>query len=95
MDTRTVSRSITPVSYFTVYPNPVQGMLNIYVTTDNAERIMADVFDMNGRKIITRSFGMIEGRQTIALDMSKLGNGTYVLRMTIGNKTTTQLINKF
>lgn len=95
LDTKVVNRSITPVSYFSVYPNPVQGILNIYITTDNAERTFAEVYDMNGRKLLTRSFGITEGRQTAALDMGQLSNGTYVLKVTIGNKTTTQLVNKF
>lgn len=94
-DTRVVNRSVVPVSYFTLYPNPVQGILNIQIMSDNAQRVTAHVLDMNGRQLISRSFGTIEGRQTLPLDMSRLGNGTYVLKMTIGETIKTQLVNKF
>ncbi|MBL7723468.1 MAG: Ig-like domain-containing protein [Chitinophagaceae bacterium] len=94
-DMKVVSRSAIPSSYFTVYPNPVQGMLNIKISSPVNDKTIAEVFDMNGKRIISRSFTITAGMQTVSLDMSRLGNGTYMLRMTLDGKTTSQLVNKF
>ncbi len=94
-DVKVVSRSAVPVSYYTIYPNPVQGILNIKVSAANSERTRAEVYDMNGRQLISRAFNIIAGEQTVGMDMSQLGTGTYVLKITLDGKTTAQLINKF
>ena len=94
-DVKTVNRSVTPVSYYTVYPNPVHGLLNINVSAAASEKAMAEILDMNGRRIIVQSFNVLAGEQRLSLDMSRIGNGTYMLKMIIGGKASTQLINKF
>lgn len=93
-DVKVVNRSVTPVTYYTIYPNPVQGILNISVSAKAAEKALAEVLDMSGRKMITQSFNVMAGEQTLPLDMSRLGNGTYILKMTLGGKTKSQLVNK-
>lgn len=94
-DTKMVNRSVTPASYYTIYPNPVQGQLNISVSAAAAERTSVEVLDMNGRRMFTRMFNIMAGEQTLSLDLSQLGKGTYVIRMTLGGKTNSQLLNKF
>jgi|CXWL01.1.fsa_nt_gi methionine-rich copper-binding protein CopC len=94
-DVKVVNRSIAPVTYYTVYPNPVHGILNINVSAYVAERTIVEVLDMNGRRTLAQPFTVIAGEQTLPLDMSRLGNGTYILKMTLGGKTSTQLVNKF
>lgn len=94
-DVKVVNRSLAPLTYYTIYPNPVHGILNINLTAAVAEKTMVEVLDMSGRRMFTQSFGIMAGEQILPLDMSRLGNGTYVLRMTLGGKTSSQLVNKF
>lgn len=94
-DVKVVNRSIVPVTYYTVYPNPVQGILNINISAAVSEKSTVDVYDLNGKKIMGRSYNILSGKQTLSLDMSSLGNGTYILKMTLGGKTSSQLVNKF
>lgn len=94
-DVKVVNRSIVPVTYYTVYPNPVQGILNINISAAGSEKTTVDVYDLNGRRIMGRSYNILSGKQTLSLDMSSLGNGTYILKMTLGGKTSSQLVNKF
>jgi len=94
-DTKLVDRSVTPATYYTVYPNPVQGILNINISAAGSEKTTVDIYDLNGRRMIGGSYIIISGKQTLALDMSSLGKGTYILKMTLGGKTRSQLVNKF
>jgi hypothetical protein len=94
-DVKVVNRSVAPVTYYTVYPNPVHEILNINMSAAAAERTTAEVFDMNGRRMLVQSFTVIAGEQTIPLDMSGLGNGSYILKLTLAGKSTSQLVNKF
>jgi hypothetical protein len=94
-DVKVVNRSITPVTYYTLYPNPVKGILNINVSASVAERTTVEVYDLNGRKMLAQPFTVIAGEQMLSLDMSRLGNSSYILKLTLGGKTTSQLVNKF
>lgn len=94
-DVKVVSRSAEPVSYFTLYPNPVQGILNIRLTAASSDNVQAEVYDLNGRQMISRSYRAFAGQQNLALDMSRLGNGSYLVKITLGGKTWSQLVNKF
>lgn len=56
------------------YPNPVNDLLTI-TYTDAITNV--EVFDLNGRLVITRNFD----NQTVQLDFSKLSSGTYMLNI--------------
>ncbi|MCX6317539.1 MAG: Ig-like domain-containing protein [Bacteroidetes bacterium] len=94
-DQKVIDRSETKASYYTLYPNPVQGILNIRVGSATGNRMMAEVFDMSGRRMITKTYDVIGGQQTVGLDMSPLHNGSYIIKITLDGKTRAQLVNKF
>lgn len=94
-DVKVVNRSETLVSYYTVYPNPVQGLLNIRVAAASSDRMNAEVYDMSGRKMITQQYSILNGMQTVGLDMGRLNNGSYILKITLDGKTSSQLVHKF
>lgn len=94
-DVKVVNRSADPASYYTVYPNPVHGLLSIRVATPVSDKTTAELYDMNGRKIMSRSYALQSGEQTVTLDMGNLGNGTYILKMNLNGRTISQLVNKF
>jgi len=56
------------------YPNPVNNLLTI-TYTDAITNV--EVFDLNGRMVITRNFD----NQTVQLDFSSLSAGTYMLNI--------------
>jgi hypothetical protein len=94
-DIKTVDRSAIPVSYFTIYPNPVHGILNVKIKATSAERTAVEIFDMAGRKMLTQPVSLIAGEQNVPVDMSRLQNGSYILKLSLGIKRTTQMVNKF
>ena len=94
-DMKVVDRSAAPITYFTAYPNPVSDQLQVRVSATRGGKATAEVYDMNGRRMMSQSFNAFTGIQTISMNLGKLGNGTYLLKVTVDGKTGTQLINKF
>ena len=93
-DIKTVDRSNLPVSYFTIYPNPVHGILNVKIKATTAERTAIEIFDMAGRSMLTQPVLLAAGEQSLQIDMSNLQKGSYILKLKLGRKTTTQMVNK-
>lgn len=94
-DLKMVDRSAAPTTYFTAYPNPVSDQLQVRVSAIRSGKATAEVYDMNGRRVLSQSFVANAGVQTVTMNLGKLGNGTYLLKVTVDGKTGTQLVNKF
>ena len=94
-DIKVVDRSNIPVSYFTLYPNPVHGILNIKVNAVSAQQSSIEIQEINGRVMVVRPVNLTAGEQNLQVDMSRLQQGTYILKMTLGGKTTSRMVNKF
>ncbi len=94
-DTKVVDRSKVRASYFTIYPNPVLGILNVKVMATIPERIAVEVFDMAGRNVLIQPASLTASEQNIAVDMGRLQKGSYIIKMKLAGKTTTQIVNKF
>ncbi len=94
-DIKVVDRSTTPVSYFTIYPNPVQGILNVKIKATAAERSAVEIFDMAGRSMIIQPVLLTAGEQNVQVDMGRLQKGSYILKLKLGGKISTQMVNKF
>lgn len=65
------------VAGFTVYPNPVKNEL--FIETDK-QLSRADIFDLNGRKVLTAN---LEQRNSI--DVQSLTQGVYIISITDSN----------
>jgi hypothetical protein len=72
---------------FSVYPNPVQDVLNI----KSAQVVDAvTVYDLLGKVVLQAQPGTVSP----ALDMSALNNGAYLVKVTIGNASKTVKVLK-
>ncbi|NRA93441.1 MAG: T9SS type A sorting domain-containing protein, partial [Psychroserpens sp.] len=69
-------------SGFNMYPNPVNGLLNISLVQITDAEI--DIIDIQGKRIFNK---MINGRDQIELDVSQLQGGIYFVRVTSQGKT--------
>jgi hypothetical protein len=63
--------------HFNVYPNPVQGVLNLQV--QNADKGVVTLSDMSGKML-----GMFNAAEVKTLDMSNLSPGMYIVSFTDG-----------
>jgi len=84
-----------PVSYFTIYPNPVHGMLNVKINAVTAERTAVEIFDMAGRSMVTQPVTLAAGEQSLQVNMGSLQKGSYIIKLKLGGKISTQMVNKF
>ncbi|HEY0678153.1 MAG TPA: T9SS type A sorting domain-containing protein [Chitinophagaceae bacterium] len=64
---------------FTIGPNPTKGKLQISVTSNTADHAIINVADMNGRIILAREWQIQKGRNSQAIDLSKISPATYMV----------------
>lgn len=66
--------------FFTAFPNPTQGALNVSGTQDND---VYELFDLNGKKIMT----LTATELTSTIDLSSFQSGIYFLKLKRGKET--------
>ena len=74
------------LSNINVYPNPIKN--TIYINNTNFKKLNIDVFDMFGKKIISKYIYKSK------VDVSELNSGIYLLKISDNNKSTTFKILK-
>lgn len=71
-----------------VYPNPTKGILNIDLAAKNSDKAVLNLFDIQGRKIISKESN--NSKET--MNIENLSNGIYLLSIESGNLKTTKKI---
>jgi hypothetical protein len=94
-DIKVVDRSEIAEAYYTIYPNPVHGILNVKVMAKTNEKTRIEIYDIAGRRMITQEASLSTGDQNISIDMGKLQNGSYILKFLLDGKMSAQMVNKF
>jgi PKD repeat protein len=69
------------VESFTAYPDPVKEALTLDIKLVNAANVIAEIYSFTGQKMISESFSLTGGENTVKLDMSRLSPGFYMLRI--------------
>ena len=67
------------------YPNPVTNELHIDLELSDAD-VVLHVYDLSGQLLIENKYGNLNGKQTLSVDVSKLGKGSYILSVTDMNE---------
>ncbi|MCD4793369.1 MAG: T9SS type A sorting domain-containing protein [Bacteroidales bacterium] len=69
------------------YPNPTSSLLNITVpnVSDNSKVVISNI---TGKMLLSKKIT----NNSSSIDLSNFANGTYMLRLTLGNETITQKI---
>ncbi len=91
---KVVDRSAEPKAYFSVFPNPVAGILYVEINALEATSTNIEVFDQLGRRLMTQKINLSQGLQNEQIDMSKLPAGTYIVKLMMGNQVMSKLVNK-
>ena len=80
-----------------VYPNPVRGTSTVaYQVTDRASNVNIMLTDLLGRPVRTIENSLKPvGAQTASVDASALASGTYLLRVQVGDKVSTNKVSVF
>jgi Secretion system C-terminal sorting domain len=84
-----------PENIFSVYPNPVDNYAIVNLFADNSGSAMLRLIDNSGRQIITKSFGVTNGNNSILVDqLGNLPKGIYVIQVIFNNNLYNQKIIK-
>ena len=73
-----------------IWPNPTKGWLNISLGEQAVEHIDLSITDMQGRIVIEEK--LKTGRETHRLNLSSMPSGTYLLRLTDGQRSYSEKI---
>lgn len=91
---KVVNRGIKLNNYFTVYPNPVHGVLSVKLFATKNENTTMQIVEMSGRTVMAQPLTLIKGEQSIRLNMTQLSGGMYVLKIKLGSEILTRTVNK-
>lgn len=75
---------------FSLWPNPVQDMINLSVSTKHQDQIIMSITDMNGKVISQLKNNLRSGENKLQINTNDLMPGMYILQLTNGNATTTR-----
>jgi hypothetical protein len=65
----------------TLFPNPVNDVLNIQYAGSNLNVLQIDVFDISGKTVSSQKLFNVETGQTISLNVNSLRKGIYLCKM--------------
>jgi hypothetical protein len=63
-----------------IYPNPTNGVFNVAIGTEDATDVQLEIFDVQGKVILTESWNGISGNHVQTLDLSNEESGIYFFR---------------
>jgi len=77
-------------SIFKIYPNPFTDLFSISIETlneyENTERVLVEITDLNGKGIILNNYTYLELNRDLEINSSKLQNGFYIIKFTVGEE---------
>ncbi len=76
----------------TIFPNPTTDQLNVQVKGMEFGRVVAEVYNMMGQRVMSRPMNIIQGIEQDVLNVSNLTQGSYILRVHDG---TNEKVEKF
>lgn len=77
---------------FTLYPNPSGvDLLHLDVITDRMSSLTIGIYDLSGRRLLQQEEQQGIGQQTIAIDISSLQKGTYLMLLEDGQRKGTRI----
>jgi hypothetical protein len=67
---------------FSLYPNPSNGIFNVKLNAGKADNVTVSVFDIAGKLVYRKE---LDNAHTFSVDISDKANGTYVLKVQLGD----------
>ena len=78
-----------------VSPNPFTDNVSVSIASETAENGKIEVIDLLGRIVQMTPLSILVGKNTVSLDTHTLEAGTYLLKISVGEKSRTSKIVKF
>ena len=70
----------------TIFPNPTVEQLNIKLSNSTDKNVMVNIYDANGRNIISKNYQYIENQMISINSLNNLANGNYIVQVTNGTE---------
>jgi hypothetical protein len=68
-------------NFNSIYPNPGKGIASFMISAPRAEKIKVEVVNLFGQLVQIQSEQLNRGKSQIRLQLSKLSNGSYLIRV--------------
>lgn len=79
---------------FSIFPNPVQEVLNLKIGSRYAEKIEMNITDVNGKIVQMQKFDLAEGLNEENINVNSLAKGLYLIRLINEHEVATQTMLK-
>lgn len=66
---------------FSIYPNPVKDLLHLSFDSKEKGNYVIELFDMQGKKLLSQQITAGKGLQSTELNMQDIGSGVYLLNV--------------
>ena len=78
----------------TIFPNPVQEILNIKINSENVNETTISIIDITGKTVQTEILNNIQGETTHQVNVANLSQGTYFVTFNVNGILTFEKIVK-
>ncbi|MCB9276459.1 MAG: T9SS-dependent M36 family metallopeptidase [Lewinellaceae bacterium] len=86
------SRDETTAARISVFPNPAQNQLNVGITLEHAQTVVASLVSSEGRIVATQKVDASAGFQLIQMDVAQLPAGFYFVKVFAGQQTAVEKV---
>ena len=81
------------ISQLGVYPIPAKHELNVDLELGQSELVTVSIYNLIGELMVTNSYEMSKGINTLRLDIDGLKDGVYLCKVNSGNNQMTRKFN--
>lgn len=89
----TSNDNVVDASLASIYPNPVNATAMIDLDLAEANEVVLQVSDINGKVIDTKSYGQLSGAHTLRYDVDALTSGIYIFNIVAGDVVSPQRVS--
>lgn len=75
-----------------VFPNPTEDKINVAFEANNQEYTVT-VTDLQGRVVVSENYGVLSGAQSLALDLTNVIAGNYLVSVSTNGASYTEMIS--
>ena len=79
---------------FSVFPNPADDIIVVVLNEITEQPAYIKISDVNGKLMLTKDIGRLNGPAKLTIDVSGLAPGSYLLNVLVGDRKRTQKILK-
>jgi len=69
-----------------LYPNPAADLSQVEINLDVNSTVSMEVYDLQGKVIATRDYGVLNGKQLLPIHTSAWEQGVYLVRLTVNGE---------